>query len=323
MFTPDLLAIAPAHVEAMRTIGSGERLARGIQTANAVGLVELTGPLDKSALVVARDQVNSLAQNPRVAEILILVDSPGGSVAGTHDLFLAISRAAAKKRVTAIAEDLAASAALYAIAGASEIVVNATGLVGSIGVFAVLVDASRLLQKAGIDVLVIRSGIHKGVGQWGAKLSPEHVQQIQSLVDAQASHFLAAVAKGRGLKLARVKDLADGRVLVGQQAVAAGLVDRIATLDEVLSEAATRQRHRQYEDLDPFRATAKFNELVELWQMKRYERPVADCSPSMRSSAEAAIGERYPYLAATVRELAASERAKKEDAKMKKDLRIY
>ena len=225
-------ASAPAY--ARRDDSAGELFTpREFTSGREVGIVELVGPLGKRELVHARERVNKLAADDLVGEILVVVDSPGGTVAGTHDLYAAIDRATKIKRVTAVVEDLAASAAYWAIAGASEIVLNPTGEVGSIGVFVVLADASRMFEKLGVDVLVIRSGRHKGTGTLGTKVTAEDIEQLQAVVDEHGRHFLAAVAHGRRMTAERGNDFADGRILVGNQAKAAGLVDRIAKQQQV------------------------------------------------------------------------------------------
>lgn len=229
---------------------------------NHVAVVEIVGVLYKSELVSLREKISRLAADDRIGELVLLVDSPGGTVAGTHDLYAAITRAAGRKRVTAVVEDLCASAAYYAIAGASEIVVNPTGQVGSIGAYVVLLDQSRLFDKLGIDVWVISSGPQKGRGVPGSKISAEQIAQVQAVVDETARHFMAAVARGRKLSAAKVNELADGRILVGNQARAAGLVDRIASLEDVLAEAERRAEPLSYRHLTGAAALAKYDELV-------------------------------------------------------------
>jgi signal peptide peptidase SppA len=280
-----LLAIAPGYAKSEAAAWNVFAPRREPPAEQRIGLVQLRGELDKPYLVEARNRVNQLAADNSVGEILIFVDSPGGTVAGTHDLYLAIARAAERKRVTAVCEDLVASAAYYAIAGATEICLNPGGVCGSIGVYMVVLDASKLFERMGVDVIVIRSGPHKGARIEGAKITGEQLEMWQGFVDAQHRLFVAAVAKGRRMKVDRVNDVADGRVLVGEQAVAAGLVDRIATFDDVLAAAQLRTLHL----VRGRDAVAAFDQLV-----------AAECktrgyvSPTWTRVVE----ERYPELAA-------------------------
>lgn len=233
-----------------------------MRTGQQVGFVRLIGILTKAELVDARQQVNRLAEDPGVGEILVLVDSPGGTVAGTHDLYLAISRATELKKVTGYIEDIATSGAIYAIAGASEIIINPTGITGSIGVYVVLVDASKQFERDGIEVIVIRSGTGKGAGVSGAKISPEQLEQLQERVNEQARHFVAAIARGRKMSTKKALALADGRTFIGSQAVAAGLVDRVAILEDVVAAIGERTAGLEFAHLAGHDARFKFNELV-------------------------------------------------------------
>lgn len=205
-----------------------------------VGVVQIVGPTDKILDLQVRDEVNALAAHESVGEILVYIDSPGGTVQGAHDLYESIRRASAVKRVTAFAEDTCASAAYEAACGATEIVCNPTCAVGSIGTYVVMADASRMFEKMGVDIIVVRSGPNKGTGIQGAKITAEEVAQVQQYVDSINRHFLAAVAKGRRMSIERVRDVADGRVFVGAEAVAAGLADRVAMFEDVLGEIAER-----------------------------------------------------------------------------------
>jgi protease-4 len=292
-------AIAPAYAMPGENGRGAVFPDRSYKTGREIGVVPIVGILDKGDLVDARIKVNELAADDRVGEILMIVDSPGGTVAGTDDLSRAVARAAASKRVTAYIEDLGASAAYYAICGASEIVCNPTGHVGSIGVYVVVADASRMFEKAGIDILVIRSGPHKGRALYGAKITSEQVDEIQSMVDELARHFVSAVSRGRKMTVERVRDLADGRVFIGNQAKAAGLVDRIATLEDVFDEIRQRTQPMRYAELVGFDADQKFTELVG-----EFPGEYAEVSAKVR----------YPKLWANVEKHREEERKRKEEA---------
>lgn len=300
MIGPHLIqAIAPAY--AGQTGADGRLLTRQNPPPGVV-VLEVSGTLTKRVLREVRDVVNQLAASDAVRQVLIIVDSPGGTLAGTHDLHLAVRRLAAKKHVTVAVEDLCASAALWAFCGATELYVNATGSVGSIGVFIVLADASRMFEKLGVDWLVIRSGKFKGAGVWGAKVSSEQVEQLQGTVDTQHRHFVAALAQGRGMTVARVTDLADGRLLIGEQAVAAGLADGVACVEEVLEGVAGRAM-ASWAHLRGAAAAEKFNELLEA----RHRVKSRDATWQRASVARA-----YPELAAAAAEHEAAERERRE-----------
>jgi signal peptide peptidase SppA len=285
--TDQLMAVHPAHARDSWERGPSRRSGIGANVATKIGLVELAGLLNKPRMVAAREQIRNLANDESVLEIVLLVDSPGGTVSGTHDLYLTVAEAAKRKRVTAFIEDLGASGAYYAVSAATEIVMNATGVAGSIGVYVVLTDASRALQAEGVDVLVVRSGPYKGTATWGAKISQAEIDQVQHFVDAQARHFIAAVAKGRGMSVKRVSELADGRVFLGAEAVAVRLVDRIDTFDNIASEAMAR-RAASYMDLEGRAAVDQFDQLVE-------------AHGGSVALAKAQVQGRYPLLAANAK----------------------
>jgi signal peptide peptidase SppA len=233
--TCELWCIAPGHA-----LGMAKPTATPIERrlpAIPYALVPIWGRLTKDRMVVIREHINALAANPDVAQIICLVDSPGGTVRGTHDLYLSISAAAKLKPVIAVVEDQATSGALYAIAGATEIVIGETALTGSVGVFAVYIDESKLLEQLGVEVLIIASGDHKGAGAQNTKLKPEQYAELKRRVDVQARHFTAVIAKGRRMKIDRAKDLSDGRVWIGREAIDVKLADRIGRLEDVIADA--------------------------------------------------------------------------------------
>ncbi|MFO0791928.1 MAG: S49 family peptidase [Pirellulales bacterium] len=284
--TSDLWCIAPAYANSAYRPGREPIPTKG--KGDTVAVVELFGTLDKRAMVPIRERVAALAANEDVAEIVLLVDSPGGTVAGVHDLHTMIARAAEKKRVTAVVEDLCCSGAVWAVAGATEIVIGETSTMGSIGVFNVVIDQSKLMEKVGVEVIVIRSGEHKGAGVSGAKISAEQLTELKRRVDVQARHFTAAVARGRRMKIEKAAELADGRVFIGREAVAAGLADRVGMYEDVLSEAVKRTRPYAINRLTGAAALAKFDELVE-------EKAIGFVTPE---AAAEQLRYQYPQLAA-------------------------
>lgn len=234
-----LWALAPGFAEQAR-LAPKPRSANTSTVRDGLAVVRLMGTLDKPALVDFRREVYKLADDDTVREILLHVDSPGGTVAGTADAAQAVARAAAKKPVTAYLEDLAASAAYWVASQATRIVANRTAVVGSIGVFIVVGDASRLWEKLGVDWFVVRSGRFKGGTVEGAKISAETLEHLQERVDTIARIFITDVARGRRMTVDRVAELADGRTFTGMAARAAGLVDEIASLEAVQGEVTNR-----------------------------------------------------------------------------------
>jgi signal peptide peptidase SppA len=173
-----------------------------------------------------------------VGTILLDVDSPGGTVTGCQELAAWIYEAKGRsdKKVVAISNGLMASAAYWIASQADEIVCIPSGDVGSIGVYSVHQDLSEHLKQEGITITAIKAGKYKFEGNPFEPLSDEAREVMQARVDAAYAEFIKAVARGRGVEASAVKaGYGEGRVLKAKDAKAAGLVDRIATMDETLA----------------------------------------------------------------------------------------
>lgn len=228
----------------------------GQQKAGAptkLAVVEISGTLMKhassfdssSSTVQLRRLITNLANDPTVAGILLVIDSPGGSVSGTADLADAIRNANAKKPVHAFGEDLVASAALWVAVSAERFTANtATAMIGSIGTFIGTYDYSAAAGQKGIKAKVYATGPLKGTGFPGAEISAEQDAYLQSIVDQTQEHFTAAVAAGRKLSVDKVKELATGGVYIAANALKNGLIDGIESRDQALSNLAAAVQRR-------------------------------------------------------------------------------
>lgn len=211
-----------------------------------VAMVPLAGVLMKgtsslfecTSTVAARASIRSAANDPRVRSIVLLIDSPGGSVAGTDDLYDEIARANDTKPVVAFIEDLGASAAYYSAVGAAEIVATRSSFVGSIGVFTVIDDTSKAFEDEGVTVHLISSGGVKGQGADGVKITDEALEHWQANVDAMYARFVAVVANRRGMTSERAMELGDGRVHEAADAQRLGLIDAVGRFEDAMERAA-------------------------------------------------------------------------------------
>lgn len=176
-----------------------------------------------------------------VAQVLLDIDSPGGSVYGVQELAAEIARA--KKPVVAIANSLAASAAYWIGSAASEFYVTPGGEVGSIGVWTAHQDVSKALAEAGVNVTLISAGEFKVEGNPYEPLSTEAQAFMQSRIDDYYAAFTRGVAKGRKVGVEQVRsDMGKGRVFGADQALAANMVDGTATFDEVISRMQSKRK---------------------------------------------------------------------------------
>ena len=183
-----------------------------------------------------RAMFRSELADPAVKAILFDIDSPGGTALGVTE-FAAEIRAArgGSKPIVAVANTLAASAAAWLGAQADEFVVTPSGQVGSIGVYAVHQEASKMLADMGITTTIISAGPHKVEANEFEPLSEEAKADIQKRVDSAYSLFLGDMAKGRRTTVDQVEaNFGGGRVMVATEARAAGLVDRIDTVENTI-----------------------------------------------------------------------------------------
>lgn len=178
-----------------------------------------TSTLEASAAIEAAERDHD------VKEIVFVIDSPGGTVAGVQALSDQIKNAT--KPTAAAISDMAASAAYWLASQTDTIEANATAQIGSIGVYSVMVDSSQAYEDAGIRVHVVRSGSHKGSGVEGSPITAEDISEEQRMIDQLSHMFAATVARGRGLTPAQVSELATGQVWLAGDALRLGLIDSI------------------------------------------------------------------------------------------------
>ncbi|HEV7458225.1 MAG TPA: S49 family peptidase [Roseococcus sp.] len=237
-----ILAVAPEHL--------GRAPAQRQDRGGAVAIIPVTGALfargvsgwfgTVPGMDTLRARLATAAANPDIGSIVLDIDSPGGTVAGTAETAAAVARAAAQKPVVAVANTLAASAAYWIASQATEVVMAPNAMAGSIGVIAVHQNAGKLYERMGIETTLIRSGPRKAEGHPFGPLDETAREAIQARVDEAATAFLDAVAAGRKVtaKAARER-FGEGQVFGAAEAVAAGLADRVATLDEVVAGMAS------------------------------------------------------------------------------------
>jgi signal peptide peptidase SppA len=208
-----------------------------------IALIAVSGPLTPrgswygSSLQGIAAQVTRAANDPDVAGIVLDIDSPGGTVAGTTEAAAAVAEATTKKPVIAVVNTLAASAAYWIASQASEIVMTPSADVGSIGAMVMHVDYGKALEESGITVTLIRSeqSPRKNEAHPFGPLSDDARANLQSRVNDSGAEFIRAVASGRKVTQAKVKEeFGQGRMFGSKDAVARGMADRVATLDQVI-----------------------------------------------------------------------------------------
>lgn len=180
--------------------------------------------------------IDSAVADPSTKAIILQIDSPGGAVEGTIEFAAKVRAARDIKPVIAQVDSLAASAAYWVASQATEIVSTPSGSVGSIGVRAVHEDVSAALEAEGIKITMLSAGKYKTEGHPFGPLDDDAREYFQNQIDYAYNDFVGDVAKGRGVDKKTVLDsYGQGRVLLAKQALAAGMIDRIATTEETIS----------------------------------------------------------------------------------------
>ncbi|MCX6026005.1 MAG: signal peptide peptidase SppA [Chloroflexi bacterium] len=198
-----------------------------------------SGPFDTSVVAASGELlplIHQAAADAAVRAILLRVNSPGGSVVPSDEIYHALKESG--KPVVVLMGDLAASGAYYISMAADYIVANPHTLTGSIGVISEFPDAHGLLEKLGVQFTVIKSGAAKDIGSPYRPMTEAEQALWQTIVNETYEGFLKIVAEGRGLPVEDVRAIADGRVFTGSQALQLKLVDALGYEQEALAKAA-------------------------------------------------------------------------------------
>jgi signal peptide peptidase SppA len=180
---------------------------------------------------------DSLIEDSGIGAVVLNIHSPGGSTWGVQELSDKIYNARGEKPIVSVANSMAGSAAYWIGTAADEFIVTPGGDVGSIGVYAIHVDESKLDENLGLKYTIIKAGKYKAEGNPFESLSEEAIDYYQSHVNDTYDAFVGAVARNRGVTVSIVKsDFGQGRMLNAKNALSAKMVDRIATFDDVIKD---------------------------------------------------------------------------------------
>lgn len=214
---------------------SGDQLSLG-SIGGRVGLVEVLGDISESESVV--EQLDRLSRDPSVHAVVIRLDSPGGGVAASQEIYEAVQKVRKQdKPVVASMAGVAASGAYYVACAADTIVANPGTLTGSIGVIMSFPNTEELFRKVGLKLEVIKTGKFKDVGSIWRPMTDEERGLLQGVLTNVYDQFVDAIAEGRGLTREQILPYADGRVFSGDQAQEYGFVDVLGDLDDAIDIA--------------------------------------------------------------------------------------
>lgn len=234
-----ILFFLTAVVTAMLLFGGGMAVFRscagqeGVElTERGIGVVMVQGVITDSRTIT--DYIARLRDEEKVAGVLVRIDSPGGVVGPSQEIYAAVRRLAEVKPVVASMGAAAASGGYYVACGAPVIVANPGTITASIGVIIQFANVEELFNKLGISEQSVTSGELKGAGTPFRSMTEKERAYFQALVDDLHDQFVQAVAESRTMDADAVRALADGRVMSGRQAQAAGLVDELGGYEEAL-----------------------------------------------------------------------------------------
>lgn len=223
------IAVMPGHSEEEEVVeGSGGKVA----------LVELEGVITDSRETIR--QIKKFRENSSVKGIILRVESPGGGVAASQEIYEEVrkTRESGKPIVVSMGS-VAASGGFYVACGATKVMANRGTVTGSIGVISQFFRFDPLLGKIGVEVNTIKSGKMKDAGNPFRQMSENDRAYFQSLMDEVHRQFMDVVSRELEMAPESVKDLADGRVFTGEQAVQLGLVDTLGTFEDAIDYTAS------------------------------------------------------------------------------------
>lgn len=196
-----------------------------------IARIEINGAIASATRKRVLDALKTVEEK-RFPALLLRIDSPGGTVGDSQEIYSALKRLREKVKIVASFGNISASGGVYIGVGAEHIVANPGTITGSIGVILRGNNIERLLDKIGVSFQVIKSGPYKDILSFDRQLTEPEQHILQELIDTSYQQFVQTVAEGRNLAVDAVRSFADGRIFTGQQALELGVVDRLGTEED-------------------------------------------------------------------------------------------
>lgn len=203
---------------------------------NRIGVIEVRGLIDN--VQEPMKALKEFRKDSNVKCILLRIESPGGGIGPSQELYKELRRTIETKPVVASMGGVAASGGYYIAAATNRIVANPGTITGSIGVIIYFPNLKELFEKVGLNTVTIKSGRFKDVGNPGREMTLEERELMQKTIDEAHSQFIADVAQARNLPEEKVREIADGRILLGKTAQQLGLVDEMGNFQDAVKAAA-------------------------------------------------------------------------------------
>jgi protease-4 len=202
-----------------------------------IARIEVNGAIGSSTRKRVLDALKTVEEK-KFPALLLRIDSPGGTVGDSQEIYSALRRLREKVKIVASFGNISASGGVYIGMGAEHIVANPGTITGSIGVILRGNNLERLLEKIGVSFKVIKSGPYKDILSFDRELTESEKNILQEMIDTSYQQFVQTVADARNLGVETVRSFADGRIFTGQQAVELGVVDRMGTEEDARRWAA-------------------------------------------------------------------------------------
>lgn len=210
----------------------------------SIARIEVTGVIAAATRKRVLEALKEIEEK-RFPALLLRIDSPGGTVGDSQEIYTALLRLQDKLKIVASFGNISASGGVYIAMGANHIVTNPGTITGSIGVILRGNNLERLLDRVGVSFKVIKSGPYKDILAFDRELTDPEKSILQELIDVSYGQFVKTVAEARRLSEDTVRGFADGRIFTGEQALQMGVVDRLG------SEAEARRWTAELVGLDP------------------------------------------------------------------------
>ena len=208
----------------------------GLPVGPKVGVVEIKGLITEADETLR--QLRRFAKDSAIKAVVVRIESPGGAVGASQELYRELKRLSKAKPVVASMGSVAASGGLYVALGAQKILASPGTLTGSIGVMMQVPNVSKLLEKLGVEATVIKSGPYKDTGSILRPLTEEEKALLYDTIKDVYEQFVEAISESRHLKKEEILKFADGRVFTGRRAKELGLIDELGNLEDAIRLAA-------------------------------------------------------------------------------------
>lgn len=227
---------------------SSQKTGPGIGVLRVYGPISMYGSGDAFSSIAGVESIiyrlDRMVQDENIRAVVIRIDSPGGTVAATQELFAKIMKVRNEYKIPVIASmgDLAASGGYYTASACDYIFTNQGTITGSIGVIMAAPNFAKLFKKYGIKMNVIKSGKYKDILSSSREIPQDEIDLLQTIIDNSYKQFLKDVSLGRNIPIADFSKYADGRILSGGQAVDIKLADEIGTFEDAIAYAKKKAK---------------------------------------------------------------------------------